>query len=209
VGDIELAAELRARGIYDERVLEAIASLNRSDFLPERFADESTGDYPLPIGFGQTISQPFIVAYMTQSLQLVGDERVLEIGTGSGYQTAVLALLCKEVYSVEIVPELAQAARERLERLGFKNVHLRQGDGHRGWPEAAPFDRLLVTAAPERIPEDLVDQLAPGGRLLTPVGPQIDGQQLVLIEKLPDGTHTVTHLLPVRFVPMTTAQHRV
>jgi protein-L-isoaspartate(D-aspartate) O-methyltransferase len=198
--------ELRDRGIYDERVLKAIASLNRSDFLPDQFASEATRDYPLPIGFGQTISQPFIVAYMTQSLGLEGSERALEIGTGSGYQTALLASLCRDVYSIEIVPALAQAARERLARLGFANVHLRQGDGRRGWLEEAPFDAILATAAPERIPEELLQQLAFGGRFVTPVGPQVDGQELVLIRKELDGRHTMTHLLPVRFVPMTTAQ---
>ncbi len=204
MGDRELAELLRARGIEDERVLDAIASLSRADFVPESAAEESTSDYPIPIGYGQTISQPYIVAFMSQALQLRGSERVLEIGTGSGYQTAVLARLCAEVYSIEIVPELAQAARERVERLGFTNVHLKQGDGYLGWPEAAPFQGILLTAAPAEIPDALLAQLAPMGRLVAPVGAVSDAQELVLLEKqLLNGGIRIENLLPVRFVPMT------
>jgi len=199
-----LADLLRARGIEDERVLEAIASLGRSDFVPPSAASEATSDYPIPIGHGQTISQPFIVAFMTQALRLNGSERVLEIGTGSGYQTAVLARLSAEVYSIEIVPELAQAARERIQALGFTNVQLREGDGYLGWPEAAPFEAILLTAAPEEIPDPLIAQLRTRGRLVAPVGAASDAQELVLIEKeLTNGGLRVEKLLPVRFVPMT------
>jgi len=204
MGDRELADLLRARGIEDERVLEAIASLSRSDFVPPSAASEATSDYPIPIGHGQTISQPFIVAFMTQALRLNGSERVLEIGTGSGYQTAVLARLSAEVYSIEIVPELAQAARERIQALGFTNVQLREGDGYLGWPEAAPFEAILLTAAPEEIPDPLIAQLRTRGRLVAPVGAASDAQELVLIEKeLTNGGLRVEKLLPVRFVPMT------
>jgi protein-L-isoaspartate(D-aspartate) O-methyltransferase len=204
MGDRELAELLRARGIDDDRVLEAIASLNRSDFVPAPAAAEATSDYPIPIGHGQTISQPFIVAFMSQALRLTGSERVLEIGTGSGYQTAVLARLCAEVFSIEIVSELAQSARERLESLGIQNVHLREGDGYQGWPEAAPFEAILLTAAPEHIPDQLLAQLRHGGRLVAPVGAVSDAQELVLIEKeLLNGGMRIEKLLPVRFVPMT------
>jgi protein-L-isoaspartate(D-aspartate) O-methyltransferase len=204
MGDRELAELLRARGIEDDLVLEAIASLNRSDFVPASAAGEATSDYPIPIGYGQTISQPFIVAFMSQALRLTGRERVLEIGTGSGYQTAVLAQLGAEVFSIEIVPELAQLARERLESLGIQNVHLREGDGYQGWPEAAPFEAILLTAAPEHIPDQLLAQLRHGGRLVAPVGAVSDAQELVLIEKeLLNGGMRIEKLLPVRFVPMT------
>jgi protein-L-isoaspartate(D-aspartate) O-methyltransferase len=158
---------------------------------------------PIPIGHGQTISQPYIVAYMTQELHLRGHEKVLEIGTGSGYQTAVLALMSAEVYSMEIVPEHAESARSRLVSLGFLNVFMRQGDGHRGWPEAAPFDGIVVTAAPEQIPDVLLDQLRPGGRLIAPLGPATDAQELVLVRKGDNGANRYEELLPVRFVPMT------
>lgn len=203
--DRQLAEDLGRRGITDARVLEAISSLHRADFMPQTArAADATGDYPFPIGHGQTISQPYIVAFMTQALGLKGDERVLEIGTGSGYQTAVLARLCREVYSLEIVEPLARQAEERLERLGLSNVQLRTGDGHAGWPEAAPFDAILVTAAPERLPQALLWQLGPGGRLLAPVGPNQETQELVLVRKdAITGALESQRLLPVRFVPMT------
>ena len=204
MGDRQLADILRERGIDDERVLGAIASLSRADFVPDASPEESTSDYPIPIGYGQTISQPYIVAFMSQALELRGDERVLEIGTGSGYQTAVLARLCAEVYSIEIVPELAESARARLVRLGFSNVHLKEGDGYLGWPESAPFQAILLTAAPAEIPDNLLAQLAPMGRLVAPVGAVADAQELVLLEKqLSNGGIRIEHLLPVRFVPMT------
>ncbi len=204
MGDRQLAELLRARGIEDERVLDAIASLSRADFVPDASQEESTSDNPIPIGYGQTISQPYIVAFMSQALRLRGDERVLEIGTGSGYQTAVLARLCVEVFSMEIVPELAEAARERLARLKITNVHLREGDGSLGWPEAAPFQGVLLTAAPAEIPDTLLAQLAPMGRLIAPVGAVPDAQELMLVEKqLLNGGIRIENLLPVRFVPMT------
>lgn len=202
MGDSELAELLRVRGIEDARVLDAMASLHRVDFIPFSAAAEATSDCPIPIGHGQTISQPYIVAFMSQALRLKGNERVLEIGTGSGYQTAVLARLCAEVYSIEILEELAETARARLEKLGIANVHLRRGDGEQGWPEAAPFDGILLTAAPEKIPDPLIAQLRSEGRLIAPVG-AADSQELILIQKeLIRGGLRVERLLPVRFVPM-------
>jgi protein-L-isoaspartate(D-aspartate) O-methyltransferase len=189
-------------GIHDERVLQAVAQVPRHLFVPTELRREAEADRPLPIGFGQTISQPFIVAFMTQALRLAGDERVLEVGTGSGYQTAILALLAREVWSVEIVPELSERAAAALRLIGLENVRLRVGDGGEGWPEAAPFDRIVVTAAPADVPSALVAQLAPGGRLVIPVGADPELQQLELVVRGEDGVTTTTHLLPVRFVPL-------
>jgi protein-L-isoaspartate(D-aspartate) O-methyltransferase len=189
-------------GIHDERVLQAVAQVPRHLFVPPELRREAESDRPLPIGFGQTISQPFIVAFMTQALRLAGDERVLEVGTGSGYQTAILALLAREVWSLEIVPELSERAAEALRLLGLEKVRLRVGDGGEGWPEAAPFDRIVVTAAPAKVPSALVAQLAPGGRLVIPVGADPELQQLELVVRGEDGVTTTTHLLPVRFVPL-------
>jgi protein-L-isoaspartate(D-aspartate) O-methyltransferase len=199
-----LASRLRARGIRDERVLAAIARLEREQFVPGISAEEAQRDEPLHIGFGQTISQPYIVAYMTEVLALRAGERILEIGAGSGYQAAVFAELGAEVYTIEVVHELAQATRERLGRLGYRQIHLREGDGSKGWPEEAPFDAIVLTAAPEKIPEPLLWQLKPGGRLLAPVGPQEDLQYLVLVRRDPEtGEAAVERLLSVRFVPLT------
>ena len=158
-------------------------------------------DYPLPIGHGQTISQPYIVGFMTEVLGLKGGERVLEVGTGSGYQAAVLAELCKEVYGIEIVEPLADEAKKRLAALGYKNLTVRAGDGYRGWPEHAPFDVIILAAAADHVPPALVTQLAPGGRLVMPVGDY--PQQLTVIEKLADGTTRRKQSIPVLFVPMT------
>jgi protein-L-isoaspartate(D-aspartate) O-methyltransferase len=206
MGDVELAEALRRQGISDSRVLEAIRRLDRSEFVPEGMRSAAGQDSPLPIGHGQTISQPYIVAYMTQALNPQPGERVLEIGTGSGYQTAVLAQLCGEVYTVETIPELAASARERLTRLGFHNLHYRVGDGTAGWPEAAPFDAIIGTAAPERLPPALYEQLRPGGRLVLPVGPLHGAQELVRVTKPLSGqAPQVEKLLAVRFVPMTSA----
>jgi protein-L-isoaspartate(D-aspartate) O-methyltransferase len=200
----ELAAFLRREGIRDERVLGAIAQVPRRMFVPEGARESADADRPLPIGFGQTISQPFVVAYMTERLRLSGAERVLEVGTGSGYQAAILALLAEEVFSVEIVPELAERARQVLVgALGLANVRLRVGDGALGWPEEAPFDRIVVTAAPAEVPPALVAQLAPGGRMILPVGPELDVQMLRVVDKGRDGANVETDLLPVRFVPLT------
>lgn len=202
MGDVSLSRELAERGIQDERVLRAIASLDRSRFVPPRLADQALADQPIPIGHGQTISQPFIVGFMSQALDVQPGEKVLEIGTGSGYQAAVLDRMGARVYSIEIVPELAREAKERLAALELSGIHLRQGDGTQGWKEEAPFDAIVLTAAPPRIPEALLEQLRPGGRLIAPVGAQEDVQQLVLVRRTTGGG-TVEALLPVRFVPMT------
>ncbi|HEX9292038.1 MAG TPA: protein-L-isoaspartate(D-aspartate) O-methyltransferase [Anaeromyxobacteraceae bacterium] len=201
-----LARQLSGMGIHDERVLAAIEQVPRQLFVPPSLRRDAEADRPLPIGHGQTISQPFIVAFMTQALRLAGGERVLEIGTGSGYQTALLALLAREVYSVEIVPELAaQAAQLLTATLHLENVRLRVGDGRQGWPEAAPFDRIIVTAAPAAIPEPLLAQLAPGGIMVIPVGADPDVQWLKVHQRGHDGVNSTSDLLPVRFVPLTGA----
>ena len=200
----ELARQLSRMGIREERVLWAFEQVPRHLFVPKALREDSDADRPLPIGHGQTISQPYIVAFMTEALGLTGTQRVLEVGTGSGYQCAILALLSREVFSVEIVPELAATAAEvLLGPMRLPNVHLRVGDGRHGWPEAAPFDRIVVTAAPATIPDELLAQLAPGGRMVIPVGGDPDLQMLKLAERGNDGATTVTDLLPVRFVPMT------
>jgi protein-L-isoaspartate(D-aspartate) O-methyltransferase len=180
----------------------ALASVPRHEFVPMSLADRAYDNRPLPIGAEQTISQPFIVALMTQQLGVGSDARVLEVGTGSGYQAAVLAEICDEVYSIEIIGCLAQDALMRLARLGYHNVRVRHGDGMLGWPEAAPFDAIIVTAAGLEIPSALLDQLRPGGRLVMPVGAAFDVQQLKVIEKAADGL-TEKDVLAVRFVPVT------
>ena len=193
--------QLRRRGIKDERVLAAMEAVRREAFCPPEVREHAYEDKPLPIGFGQTISQPYIVGYMSEALQLSRGERVLEVGTGSGYQAAVLARMGMHVYSVEVVPELAERARHTLASLGYE-VHVRSGNGYVGWPEHAPFDAIIVTAAPEELPQALLDQLAPGGRLVVPVGPQYAGQELRRYRKDESGQVSVETLLPVRFVPM-------
>lgn len=199
-----LARTLEAMGIRSPLVLEAVARLDRARFVVPELRREADADHPLGIGFGQTISQPFIVAYMTERLGLQGQERVLEVGTGSGYQTAVLALLARSVHSVEIIPELAERARAVLrDELALANVWLRVGDGAQGWPEEAPFDRIVVTAAGPEVPPALLEQLAPGGRMILPVGPDPGGQVLRAVDRLEDGTVLEHDLLPVRFVPLT------
>lgn len=192
--------QLAARGLDDARVLAAMGAVPRERFVPRTHRARAYADGPLPIGRGQTISQPYVVAFMTQALALTGTERVLEIGTGSGYQTAILAACAREVYSLEILASLAARAGAVLGSLELGNLRLRTADGHAGWPEEAPFDAILVTAAPGRVPEALVEQLAPGGRLVLPVGNR--EQELVRIEKTALGLRR-TSLLPVRFVPMT------
>ncbi len=193
--------QIRARGIGDERVLSAMAQVPRHLFVPDGERRQAYEDHPLPIGSGQTISQPYIVALMTSLLGLTPQSRVLEIGTGSGYQAAVLSRLAAEVYSVEIVPDLAARALGTLARLGYDNIHVRIADGYRGWSEAAPFDAIVLTAAPAAVPQPLLDQLKPGGRMVLPVG-GID-QDLVLMTKGADGSLKRQTVLPVRFVPMT------
>jgi protein-L-isoaspartate(D-aspartate) O-methyltransferase len=195
--------QIAARGIRDRRVLDAMQRVPRHLFVPADERGAAYADRPLPIGSGQTISQPYIVALMSEVLELRGEERVLEIGTGSGYQAAVLAELAREVYSIEIVPELAERARQALAATGYGRVQVRTGDGSHGWPEAAPFDAIIGTAAPEEVPPALLDQLKPGGRLVLPVGPDED-QVLVRIVRT-DSTFTRETLAPVRFVPMTGA----
>jgi protein-L-isoaspartate(D-aspartate) O-methyltransferase len=194
-----VSEQIEARGVRDARVLAAMRRVPRHEFVPLQQRAYAYEDRPLPIGHGQTISQPYIVAVMSEALELDGSEKVLEIGTGSGYQAAVLAELAAEVYTIEIVAPLASRAASDLKRLGFEKLHVRAGDGYRGWPEAAPFDAIIVTAAPDHIPQPLVDQLAVGGRLVIPVGRMF--QELVLITRDEQG---VRHedLLAVRFVPM-------
>jgi protein-L-isoaspartate(D-aspartate) O-methyltransferase len=190
---------LRRRDIIDPRVLAAMAAVPRVEFVPEAHRLDATADHPLPIGEGQTISQPYIVAWMTQELAIAPGQRVLEIGTGSGYQAAILAEVGAEVYSIEVSPALAHRARETLARLGYQDLHLRTGSGYDGWPEEVPFDRILLTAAPPAIPEVLTDALADGGRLLAPVG--TEWQVMVTIDRKGDRL-TRRSSLPVRFVPM-------
>lgn len=189
------------RDITNAQVLAAMGKVPRHELVPERVRSAAYEDSPLPIGHGQTISQPFVVAFMTEKLEPGRSDRVLEIGTGSGYQAAVLAELVKEVYTIEIVEPLAERATADLKRLGYTNVFVRAGDGYKGWPEAAPFDAIMVTCAPEAVPQPLVEQLKNGGRMIIPVGPFGD-QQLVLLHKR-DGKLERRAVLPVRFVPMT------
>jgi len=192
--------QIAARGIKDERVLSAIRKVPRHFFVEEALRDQAYADHPLPIGEGQTISQPYIVAFMTEALELKGHEKVLEVGTGSGYQTAILAELARWVYSIERYPRLLERARKILEELGYTNVILRLGDGTRGWPEAAPFEAIIVTAAGPKIPEPLLDQLAEGGRLVMPVGDEWS-QYLVKVVKKGGQIYRQT-LEPVRFVKL-------
>ncbi|MEO1034837.1 MAG: protein-L-isoaspartate(D-aspartate) O-methyltransferase [Pseudomonadota bacterium] len=187
----------------DDRVIAAIATVPRHEFVPEQFQHQAYENRPLPIGNGQTISQPYIVALMTDLAAIDAESSVLEIGTGSGYQAAVLAELVEHVYTIEIIATLGERAEATLARLDYDNVSVRIGDGYQGWPEHAPFDAIVVTAAPESIPEPLIEQLAVGGRLVIPVGPQRGGQSLKLLTKLPDGEIETTSVLPVRFVPFT------
>ncbi len=195
-----VAAQIEARGVRDARTLAAMRKVPRHLFVPPDLAGDAYGDSPLPIGRGQTISQPYIVAFMTEALGLRGGETVLEVGTGSGYQAAVLAEIAARVYTIEIVAPLAEEARERLVRLGYRNVEVRAGDGYQGWPERAPFDAVIVTAAAPRIPEPLKQQLKDGGRLVIPVGEEY--QELIVVTRR-GTTYVENRVLPVRFVPMT------
>lgn len=192
--------QIAARGVRDKRVLEAMRTVPRHLFVPQEMQPYAYVDYPLPIGHEQTISQPYVVAFMTEALDLKPEDRVLEVGTGSGYQAAVLSVLVREVYSIEIVEPLAKEAADRLQKLGYSNVKVRAGDGYRGWPEAAPFDAIIVTAAPDHIPRPLLEQLTVGGRLVIPVGKYY--QMLIRTRRTAKGFKT-EKLLPVRFVPMT------
>jgi protein-L-isoaspartate(D-aspartate) O-methyltransferase len=192
--------QLRARDIRLPRVLDAMRQVPRHLFVPEPQRVDAYGDHPLPIGHGQTISQPYIVAFMTQAIDVRATDRVLEIGTGSGYQAAILAELANEIYTIEIVTPLAERARNTLASLGYRNVHVRAGNGYLGWPEQAPFDRIIVTAAPDDVPPALVEQLKAGGLMAIPVGDV--SQELRVLRKTPTGLETLD-TLPVRFVPMT------
>jgi protein-L-isoaspartate(D-aspartate) O-methyltransferase len=191
--------QIQARGVHDPRVLDAMREVKRHLFVPSASPDEAYQDFPLPIGEGQTISQPYIVALMTELLDTTPTDRVLEVGTGSGYQAAVLSHLVADVYSIEIVKSLSERAAEHLEEQGYTNVHLRVGDGYNGWPEYAPFDGIIVTAAPPEIPPRLIEQLKDGGRMVVPVGTNY--QELLLIEKK-DGELKKRVITAVRFVPM-------
>ncbi|MBN1178093.1 MAG: protein-L-isoaspartate(D-aspartate) O-methyltransferase [Anaerolineae bacterium] len=194
---------IRRRGIDDERVLDAMEAVPRHLFVPEEQRDRAYGDYPLPIGYGQTISQPYIVALMTELLALQPGDRVLEVGTGSGYQAAVLAAIPDvDVYSVEVVSKLAERACARLDELGYA-VHCKQGDGYFGWEEHAPFDAIIVTAAPDHVPSPLVAQLAVGGRMVIPIGPPGGYQTLWKFVKQPDGELRAYNMGGVAFVPFT------
>ena len=195
-----LEQHLKPRGIKNERVLAAMAKVPREEFVPVDVRVDACEDGPLPIGYGQTISQPYIVAFMTEQLRPKPSDRVLEIGSGSGYQAAILAELVADVYTIEIVEPLAKSAEATLQRLGYKNVHIKVGDGYKGWPEEAPFNAIIVTCAPEKVPQQLVDQLKDGGCMVIPVGERF-AQQLYLLEKK-NGQLKESATLPVRFVPM-------
>ena len=194
--------QIEARGVSDPDVLDAMRAVRRERFVPEDVRAHASADSALPIGYDQTISQPYIVAFMTELLQVERDHRVLEVGTGSGYQTAVLSALSDRVFSLEIVPELAARAAEILHELGYGRANVRQGDGYLGWPEHSPYDRIIVTAAPPEIPGALIDQLADGGRLVAPVGRTSETQRLVLVTKDGAGNIRQENRLAVRFVPM-------
>jgi protein-L-isoaspartate(D-aspartate) O-methyltransferase len=200
--------QIAGRGVKDPAVLKAMRETPREQFIPPAVRELAYEDRPVPIGYGQTISQPYIVALMTEMLDIKRDQRVLEIGTGSGYQAAVLSSLAKEVYTIEIVPELAKSASVTLNRLGYKNVIVREGDGYKGWPEKAPFERIILTAAPTELPKTLTDQLKPGGKLLAPIGAPLSVQELRVVEKTADGKITSRPVLPVRFVPMVKPKNR-
>jgi protein-L-isoaspartate(D-aspartate) O-methyltransferase len=192
--------QLRARDIKDARVLAAMERVPRHRFVPESVRAEAYNDHPVPIGHGQTISQPYIVGFMSEALEIAPEDRVLEIGTGSGYQAAILGELAREVYTMEIIEPLAASARATLDSLGYRNIHVRAGNGYDGWPEHAPYDRIIVTAAPPEVPSALVEQLKPGGLMAVPVGTVI--QELKILRRTESGVETLK-TLPVQFVPMT------
>jgi protein-L-isoaspartate(D-aspartate) O-methyltransferase len=194
--------QIERRGVRHPDVLRAMRTVPRHLFLPEALRSQAYQDHPLPIGYGQTISQPYIVALTTELLEPSRTHKVLEIGTGSGYQAAVLSMVVDRVYSMEIVPELARSSAALLRELGYRNVTVRLGDGYKGWPEEAPFDRVILTAAPPEIPRALIDQVKPGGRLVAPEGATPFEQNLVVIEKSRDGKLKKRSVLPVAFVPM-------
>ena len=194
--------QIAARGVKDPETLRAMKKVPRHIFVPSHMVRYAYDDTPLSIGMGQTISQPFMVAYMTEVIEPDADSRVLEIGTGSGYQAAILAEIVKDVYTIEIIPELSMTASRRFKELGYTNIHTRVGDGYNGWPEEAPFDAIIVTAAPENIPAPLTEQLKEGGKMIIPIGSPYEVQQLILGIKKKDELKT-RYLFPVRFVPFT------
>jgi len=195
-------SQIKARDIQNAKVLEAMKKVPRHQFVPERYESAAYQDRPLPIGEGQTISQPYIVGFMTAAINPDAEDKVLEIGTGSGYQAAVLAEIVDQVYTLEIIPELGERSANLLKSLGYKNVHAKVADGYHGWQEHAPFDAIVVTAAAEEIPKPLIEQLADPGRMVIPVGPQFDVQYLVLVTKK-KGKVKMQNLFAVRFVPFT------
>ena len=194
--------QIERRGVKDEGVLKAVRKVEREKFVPNKYLELAYSDGPLPIGHKQTISQPYIVAYMTEQLQVEKSHKVLEIGTGSGYQAAVLAELANHIFTIEIIPELAESSEKVLIELGYENITVRTSDGYMGWPEEAPFDRIIVTAAPGEIPKKLVEQLAPNGRMILPVGRSNFAQHLYLVRKDKAENITEEKILAVRFVPM-------
>jgi protein-L-isoaspartate(D-aspartate) O-methyltransferase len=194
--------QILERGITDQRLLNALLKVKRHLFVGPAFQADAYGDFPLPIEEGQTISQPYIVAIMTTVIAPDYKKKVLEIGTGSGYQAAVLAELVREVYTIEIIPQLARKSKKLLEDLGYKNIHCRTGNGYLGWPETAPFDGIIVTCSPDHIPAPLIEQLAVGGRMVIPISYSTTVQDLLLVEKLANGKLKKTNLIPVLFVPM-------
>jgi protein-L-isoaspartate(D-aspartate) O-methyltransferase len=200
--DRMVAGDIAGRGVRDARVLAAMREVPRHRFVPDALQRQAYDDRPLPIGHDQTISQPYIVALMTELARPAPGDRVLEVGTGSGYQAAVLSRLVSHVYTIEIVDALARVAEQRLKDLGYKNVTTRAGDGYAGWPDMAPFDIIMVTAAPDHVPAPLLEQLKAGGRMVVPVGPVADVQELQLIEKDNAGRTRTTSAAPVRFVPL-------
>lgn len=200
--------DIEGRGVRDPAVLRAMREVPRHEFVPAELRNHAYEDHPLPIGLDQTISQPYLVAAMTELLKLDADDVVLEVGSGSGYQAAVLARIVPRVYTIEILPELGQSADERLQRLGYTNVVVKVGDGYAGWPEHAPFDGIIVTCGAEEVPPPLLEQLKPGGRMVIPVGPSSNAQSLKLIEKRADGSVVAEDIMPVRFVPLTGEEGR-
>ena len=193
--------QLVARNITNKRVLKAMLKVPRHIFVPSQFRQYAYGDYPLPIGFGQTISQPYIVAYMSQQIAPQPSDKILEIGTGSGYQTTILAEIAREVYTIELIAELSHKTETVIKKLGYKNVHFKVGNGWEGWPEAAPFDAIIVTAAADILPQNLITQLKSGGRIVLPLGKVDEVQYLTLVIKKPGGRNIIKKLIPVRFVP--------
>jgi protein-L-isoaspartate(D-aspartate) O-methyltransferase len=193
--------QIERRGVRNPEVLHAMRSVPRHEFVPQDAREAAYEDRPLSIGYGATISQPYIVAAMTELLEPSRTHKVLEIGTGSGYQAAILSMLVDDIYTIEIVPELAKSAAATLQRLGYRNVIVRHGDGYKGWPEEAPFDRIILTAAPREVPQALIDQLKPGGKLVAPVGGSYE-QHLLVLEKDRDGRVRRRAVFPVMFVPM-------